>query len=98
MPALVSARIIADKLRRALRNRTGVKLSLDQIQELFRLGVIEIVLKNEMEELCLVRTTSTESETIGSKSAAMENLPKSGKSPRQPAEPLSIAALSAGMN
>ena len=93
----MSGHKVAQQLRRALRNRTGVRFSLEQIQELAEWGVLELVSKIEMNELCRAKTALSSSGTSGSTSVVTASLPTSGRSPQRLGGPLSIAALSAGM-
>ena len=49
----MSAQAIASKIRRALRNETGLTLSKEQIRELVaRHGLLEALSRAEIEELC----------------------------------------------
>lgn len=43
---------IANKFRRALRNRTGATFSLDQLRQLAEAGVLKHLAELESEELC----------------------------------------------
>jgi len=54
------------KYRRALRNQTGANFTLDQLREMARHGVLELLARLEAEYLCHEKTPLTSSETTGS--------------------------------
>jgi hypothetical protein len=79
-----TASTIAHKYRRALKNGTGIKLTLPELQLLAHLGALDLVSRAENEELTnwqeiLARSSSR---TTGSTNAAMGRLPASGGSPQ----------------
>ena len=91
---------IAKKYRRALRNETGAKFTLDELRALVDIGTLDTIIQAEAEEIkgSWARTHHlTSSATTGSTSAATVAAPISGKSPdmtpRQ--DRTYIAALSA---
>ena len=93
---------IAQKFRRALRNETGTKFTLDELRALVDIGSYDAIIKAEAEEIKskwekTLRPAS--SATTGSTSGATVHRPKFGRSPITPANqgPLSIAALSKGL-
>jgi hypothetical protein len=47
----VSARDLANKLRRALRNETGTSFSLEELRQLGDMGVVDLVVERELEEM-----------------------------------------------
>ena len=91
---------LARKYRRALRNNTGMSLTIDQVQALTDAGALELVTtaeNEEMKEWAVIRHR-TSSETIGSTSGEMGSRER-GKSPTTipPLDRSAIAALSAGI-
>ena len=95
----MSAHGIASKVRRALRNETGVALTLDQLRELVREdNLLNSLSEREANELCPATTPRSSSETIGSISAGMGGRSSGRSRPTQrPRGAMSIAALSEGM-
>lgn len=91
----MSVQSIAAKYRRALRNGTGAKFTLDQLQELAGHGVLELIAQIEAQELCPAKPAPILSAITGSTSAGTANLPVSGKSPERPKDQSYIAALTA---
>jgi len=47
----VSAQFLANKFRRAIRNETGTSFSAEEMRELGAIGVIDLVIQQEAEEL-----------------------------------------------
>ena len=91
---------IAKKYRRALRNETGTKFTLEELRAMVDIGTLDQIIQAEAEEIkgSWARTHRlTSSETIGSTSAGTVVPPMSGKlpdtTPRQ--DRTYIAALSA---
>lgn len=76
----MTAHTIASKFRRALRNETGVTLTLDQLRELTSYGLLELIAQREIEELCPAKPALTGETLIGSTNAGMA-VPRSGRSP-----------------
>jgi hypothetical protein len=79
-----TASTIAHKYRRALKNGTGAKLTLPELQLLAHLGALDLVTRAENEELAnwqeiLARMSSG---NIGSTNAEMGRPPASGRSPQ----------------
>ena len=74
--------VIASRIRRALRNETGVNLSLAQLCELASYGIIEEILKIEADELCRNLKAPTGETHIGSTNDVTATRPTLGKSPR----------------
>jgi hypothetical protein len=88
---------VASKLRRALRNETGVHLTLDELRAFADHGALEIASRAENEELWPAKATNTRSANTGSTSAGTASRPPSGKLPDIPRslDRSYIAALSA---
>ena len=74
---------VASKFRRALRNRTGVHLTFDELRDFALAGALELATRIENEELTKwQRTTrSTSSANTGSTSVETAELQQSGRSP-----------------
>lgn len=71
---------LARKLRRALHNNTGMKLSASQVAECITIGWLDSVTQAENEELkCHARRHPIVSETTGLTSGEMAEVRKSGK-------------------
>lgn len=80
----MTAQAIVKKYRRAIRNRTGATFTHEQLMELARYGVLETLLKLEVEELCPGKNLPTSSETTGLINGETEPPPKFGKLPPMP--------------
>ena len=75
---------IAKKYRRALRNETGTKFTLDELRALVDIGTLDALIRAEAEEIkgSWAKTRHlTSSEIAGSTSAAMAVPPTSGRLP-----------------
>ena len=86
---------ISSKIRRALRNGTGVAFSFSQLTELHKRGIVEQILILGDQDLCRAATAPTESVIIGSTKDETASRPKSGKSLAPPNDRSYIAALTA---
>ena len=95
----MSAHDIASKARRALRNQTGMTITLDQVRELAGYGLLELLAPFEKTELCPAKPLHSSSEITGSTSGETASLRTSGRSRpiNRDRGPLSIAALSSGI-
>ena len=71
-------RTIAEKIRRALRNNKGVRLSSDEVEELAIHGFVKEFAKLEVEELCREKRVLTSVTPIGSISVETAD-PHTGK-------------------
>ncbi len=76
----MTAKSIASKWRRALRNETGATFTLEQLRELTAYGALNLVVSREIEELCPAKIHPTGETHTGSTDAAMENR-RSGRLP-----------------
>ena len=75
---------IAKKMRRAFRNESGTKFSLDELRAIADIGAFDAILHAEAEEIkgTWAKTHRPASlESTGSTSGGMVNLPTSGRSP-----------------
>ena len=95
----MTAQAIMSKYRRALRNRTGMTLTHEQLQELGEYGVLKLLAEIEADELCPANDQYSKSEITGLPSAGTANRRTSGRSPAiaRNRDPLSTAALSEGL-
>lgn len=76
------AHTIAQKIRRALRNKRGATFTLDQLSEMVREdALLDSLSSRETAELCPEPTAPTSSEIIGSTSGEMVRPRMSGKLP-----------------
>lgn len=73
---------IAKKYRRALRNETGTKFTLEELQALVDIGSYDLIMRAEAEEIATWRkkTPLTQSGNIGSTSEGMAAPGISGRS------------------
>jgi len=91
---MTTVEIIARKFRRALRNGTGLQLTLGQLQELAGYGVLDLIVKIEAQELCPPKTFPALSETTGSISNSTASaLIGKPKAPQPKLNKASLAAL-----
>lgn len=84
----MSAHAIANKFRRALRNKTGASFTLDQLREMAGWGVLVELSRIEANELCPVNEAPAPPQTDGEDIS----LP-----PSKSRGALSIAELSRGL-
>lgn len=83
---------IAAKMRRALKNKTGLNLTFEQVHELAMLGFVNRFNELEVEELCHDQVVSTFATPTGSTSVETAD-PHTGKLPSHAAGQLYIEAL-----
>ena len=93
----MSAHTIASKVRRALRNETGVSLTLDQLRELVREdNLLNSLSEREASELCPAKPATTCETPTGLTRGAMGSRPISGRSRAMSEGRSFIAALASG--
>lgn len=87
---------LVSKLERAKRNRTGFTVTVDELDALFEEDAIDGIYAAKLRKLkdqCPKKPALTSSETFGSTSGETVRPPRSGRSPNQPLDRSSIAAL-----
>lgn len=75
---------LARKLERAMRNRTGFMVTLDELDAMVEDDCVDGIYAaklRKLKALCPAKQAPTSSENSGSTSGAMARLPKSGRSP-----------------
>jgi len=86
---------VARKLRRALRNQTGVQLTLGEIRAVAVIGALDLVTKAENDELTREYRDSLAALEQSSNSVAQKQVEAS--SDRPPLTPAAMRALVSGM-
>lgn len=71
---------IGSRVRRALRNRRGINLTFEHLQQLAIYNLLQPILEYEDQELCRAAQVHTQVKAVGSTSVATGNPPTSGRS------------------